>query len=99
MTVRASLAAIKPVERRQERTTAAVYRDISERWVELADLYVELGRSISEARRAHLLTQAALAEALGLTHDQVARYEAGDRWKSDPPAIEQIVKYLEGLSR
>lgn len=90
------LAQLKIVSRRQERRPAAIYAEICETWVRLADLYQELGRSFSEARRLRFMTQSALAGALNITRDQVARYEIGDRWKHDAPDIERIVRFLDG---
>jgi ribosome-binding protein aMBF1 (putative translation factor) len=81
--------------KRTERNPAAVYADINEAWVTLADLYQELGRAISEERRARAMTQTRLAKALNITRGMVARYEIGDRWKHDPVAIEEIVRFLD----
>lgn len=87
------------IGQRSERRPGAIYHEINDAWMQLADLYEELGRSISEVRRTNLITQAALADALGLSRNQVALYERGARWKQDRPAIERIVKYLEGLEK
>lgn len=77
------------------RTVEAIYQEISEEWVALADLYAELGAAIKAERQKSRLSQKGLGECLGLSRDQVASYESGRRWKQDQPGIERIVRYFE----
>ena len=86
--------AVTPPAARVERRPDRVYQDISEAWVQLSELYEELGRAISEERRAQGYSQRALAELTGLTLSQVGGYEIGRRWKMDPPGIERVVLFL-----
>lgn len=79
---------------RTERDPMAVYADINEAWVTLEDLYQELGRAMSEARRARAIPQREVAAHLGLSRDMVALYELGKRWKHDSSHIERLAFFL-----
>jgi len=87
-------ANIRPPSRLLERDPAVVYQDINETWVTLEELYQELGRAMSEARRSQGLSQSDAGKRLGISRDMVCLYELGRRWKHDGPGIERLALSL-----
>lgn len=81
-----------------ERDPLDVYADINDAWVTLEDLYQELGRAMSEARRSRCMPQREVAAALGLSRDMVALYETGKRWKHDSAHIERLAFFTSKAS-